>query len=95
MIQLSGLSKEDIPIQYIGLRPGEKLTEELRLDSEEAVPTAHKKIKVWKSAHAPPAEVGKEIDELMKLVSGGAARGAVIEKLRRIVPEYRPWKEPR
>ncbi len=95
LIQLSGLSKEDIPIQYIGLRPGEKLTEELRLDSEEAVPTAHKKIKVWKSAHAPPAEVGKEIDELMKLVSGGAARGAVIEKLRRIVPEYRPWKEPR
>ena len=46
MIKLSGLQLEDIKIEYIGLRPGEKLYEELLADGENTLPTPHEKLRV-------------------------------------------------
>jgi FlaA1/EpsC-like NDP-sugar epimerase len=46
MIHLSGLQLEDIKIEYIGLRPGEKLYEELLADDENTLPTPHEKLRV-------------------------------------------------
>ena len=52
MIRLSGLEPdEDIEIRYTGLRPGEKLFEELTLEGENILPTYHEKIKIFQ---APP-----------------------------------------
>ncbi len=54
MIHLAGLKeRDDIEIQFIGLRPGEKLYEELLLDSEKSVPTVHKKIMAAKPRTLP------------------------------------------
>ena len=46
MIRLSGLQEEDINIEYIGLRPGEKLYEELLADDEHTMPTPHEKLRI-------------------------------------------------
>lgn len=46
MIRLSGLQMEDIKIEYIGLRPGEKLYEELLADDEHTLPTPHEKLRI-------------------------------------------------
>lgn len=49
MISLSGLHKDEIEIKLIGLRPGEKLYEELLADNESTKPTKHKKIRIAES----------------------------------------------
>ncbi len=49
MISLSGLHKDEIEIKFIGLRPGEKLFEELLADNELTKPTSHKKIRIAES----------------------------------------------
>jgi FlaA1/EpsC-like NDP-sugar epimerase len=46
MIRLSGLQQEDIEIVYTGLRPGEKLYEELLADDEHTLPTPHEKLRI-------------------------------------------------
>jgi len=46
MIRLSGLQPEEIKIEYVGLRPGEKLYEELLADDEHTIPTPHEKLRI-------------------------------------------------
>lgn len=46
MIRLSGLQADDIKIEYVGLRPGEKLYEELLADDEHTMPTPHEKLRI-------------------------------------------------
>src|SRR5258706_5334174 len=53
MIRLSGFSEEDIGIEITGLRPGEKLHEELLSDSENSLPTPHPKLRIAKADEAP------------------------------------------
>ncbi len=91
LAQLMGIAEDQMTLKYIGLRPGEKLEEEIELNSETAIPTQHRKIKIWKSSRQPaPEDLARAIEELFDLVQQGAPKNAVIQKLSEIVPEYRP-----
>lgn len=90
LIQMMGLSTQEIPIRFTGLKQGEKLHEEVEADFEKAVPTAHKKIKIWKSLKLPQNTLAKEIEALILLAQQGATREEMITQLCQIVPEYQP-----
>jgi FlaA1/EpsC-like NDP-sugar epimerase len=89
MIRLSGLiPNQDIAIEFSGLRPGEKLYEELLNDKELAVPTHHEKIMVAKVREYAFMKVKEMIDELIHLSSGFNDRQVVI-KMKQLVPEFK------
>ena len=84
----------DIPIVFTGLRPGEKLYEELSIRGENMTATRHPKIAVWNSAFAEPAHIQKMIDELEPL-QHCTSRQRVLATLKTFVPEMRPWQAER
>ena len=72
MIRLSGKRPdEDIAIDFVGVRPGEKLHEELWNEGEQVVPTAHPKILARDAAAVDAAWLEEELDELERLVDAG------------------------
>jgi FlaA1/EpsC-like NDP-sugar epimerase len=90
LIRLSGFEPDqDIRIQYIGLRPGEKLHEELILEGEGVAPTAHEKILVLRGSGCDQHVLNGKIDALAVLARGQDGEG-IKGKLREILPEYRP-----
>ncbi|NQU20786.1 MAG: polysaccharide biosynthesis protein [Candidatus Nealsonbacteria bacterium] len=86
LIRLSGLPEHAIEISYTGMRPGEKLFEELYFDEEQTLPTAHSKLRA--AYHRPYAlsEVRRVIEELEQLIH--APEQELRTKLHEIVPEY-------
>ena len=90
LIRLHGFEPErDIPIQFIGLRPGEKLYEELITQGEGVVSTAHEKILVLRGNACERKDLEAHIDELISVARTNDAN-AIKKKLKEIVPEYRP-----
>jgi FlaA1/EpsC-like NDP-sugar epimerase len=89
LIRLSGYGEADIRIEYTGLRPGEKLYEELLADAETTLPTPHPKLRV---ARATGAADGALLDEVLAWIDEARDPGpeVVREKLRAWVPEYSP-----
>jgi len=88
MVRLSGLEPdEDIEIRFIGLRPGEKLFEELVTDSEDILPTYHDKIKIFRGATRSHASMQRWISELGVHVARRDDNG-VIRSLLEVIPEY-------
>jgi len=89
LIKLSGLRPyKDIEIKYIGLRPGEKLFEELVGANEEIIPTEHQYIKTIRLADGERlTSINSQIVELMSLVSE-FDRNALLRKIKEIVPEF-------
>ncbi|WP_276482114.1 polysaccharide biosynthesis protein [Paraflavitalea pollutisoli] len=88
MIRLAGLvPEEDIKISYTGLRPGEKLYEELLNSHEKTLPTHHDKIKI---ARVVPCcdEVVMEINELIGISRHGDDY-ALVKKMKELVPEFK------
>lgn len=93
LIRLSGLEPEkDIPIIFTGLRPGEKLFEELRFGGEGLKPTAHEKIRVLDGGLADTNQVKTWLDGLAAVVAAKHVHG-LVTKLKEIVPEYTPSVE--
>lgn len=90
LIRLSGYEPDvDIKIEYIGLRPGEKLYEELITEGEGIEPTDHKKIMVLRGQSCNQAELNTHIDALLRLADEYDSEG-IRQKLCEIVPEYCP-----
>jgi FlaA1/EpsC-like NDP-sugar epimerase len=88
MIKLWGLQLgKDIQIVFTGLRPGEKLYEELLANKENTLPTHHSKIMVAKVRKHSYDEISKEIDELIKL-SNMYNNMNIVKKMKEIVPEF-------
>jgi FlaA1/EpsC-like NDP-sugar epimerase len=90
IIALSGLREgEDIEIQFSGVRPGEKLFEELSLAEEGAVRTRHPKVFIGRIKPHAWDDVLRHVGDLQS-----AARDADAERIRelfgRMVPEYKP-----
>lgn len=88
MIRLSGASEDRIRIEYTGLRPGEKLYEELLADDESTLPTPHPKLRVAKARAADSGWHGECLDWLA--LTGFQDEAAVKRQLKAWVPEYRP-----
>jgi FlaA1/EpsC-like NDP-sugar epimerase len=87
MIKLSGLRyPEDIDIKITGLRPGEKLYEELLANGENTMPTYHKKIMISKSRELLYEETKSKINELC--VSNMFFNENTVRMMKEIVPEY-------
>jgi FlaA1/EpsC-like NDP-sugar epimerase len=90
LIRLSGLEPDkDIRIDYVGLRPGEKLYEELITEGEGIVPTEHKKIMVLRGEAQNLQILNGNIGRLAALAEEQDT-DRIIEKLKAIVPEYSP-----
>ncbi len=88
MIKLSGLKEDtDIKIIYTGLRPGEKLYEELLASSENTLPTHHQQILIGKVREYEFAEVKRFIDELI-LLFNSQNNQLIVSKMKEIVPEF-------
>jgi len=92
MIRLSGLRvEEDVAIQFIGLRPGEKLYEELYTDEERRLPTPHPKIIVAEHKPYPAAAVHQAVERLELLAR--SAPEEIPACLRELVQDYTPGGE--
>jgi len=90
LILLSGLRPdEDIKIEFTGIRPGEKLYEELNMFDENMLPTSHAKIKIFAGNGLPERSIESYIVALTEIC---AARdiGELIVTLKEIVPDYNP-----
>ncbi len=88
MIRLSGLQLEDVKIEYVGLRPGEKLYEELLADDEHTMPTRHEKLRIALARPVSKAWVKK----LLKWINQSQSANEVNIKneLKSWVEEYSP-----
>lgn len=85
MIRISG--RYDIQIEFIGLRPGEKLYEELLNDEELIIPTKHHKIKVARVREYDYHEINKAVRHILATALK-SDEGDVIKEMKEIVPEF-------
>ncbi|MFH2058536.1 MAG: nucleoside-diphosphate sugar epimerase/dehydratase [Pseudomonadota bacterium] len=90
LILFSGFEPDvDIKIEYTGLRPGEKLFEELMTDNENVIPTNHSKIMVLTGKTCNMDIMNGEIESL-KDIAENQSREEIIDQLKKLVPEYKP-----
>jgi FlaA1/EpsC-like NDP-sugar epimerase len=89
MIRLYGLVPGiDIDIKYTGLRPGEKLYEELLMDSENTLPTYHEKIMIAKVRHNQLPNLQMQFDILFELAKSEQSIMQLVAKMKELVPEF-------
>ena len=90
LILLSGLRPdEDIRIEFSGIRPGEKLYEELRTFEESIIPTEHKKVKIFTGPLMSYEEMKGSIETLRQICAARDVTQLLLQ-LKEIVPEYNP-----
>lgn len=94
LIELSGLTPDtDIEIRFVGLRPGEKLYEELNHNTENMLKTEHARIMRFVSEAREFEALQREIEGLT-VKSAGANSAEIKSALKTIVPEYQPYLTP-
>ncbi len=90
LILLSGLRPgQDIKIEFAGVRPGEKLHEELSTMLEDTVPTAHEKIRIFIGNGVPERDMRDWLDSLHRICEDRDI-GRLVGALKEIVPDYSP-----
>jgi FlaA1/EpsC-like NDP-sugar epimerase len=90
LILLSGLRPDqDIRIEFTGVRPGEKLYEELSTYEENTLPTFHAKIKIFAGSSVPAEKMQEELQAIRRLCILRDARGLVF-RFKELVPDYNP-----
>lgn len=88
MITLSGFRVgEDIDIEFTGIRPGEKLFEELSIRGEDMASTRHPKIGIWKNIPTNETLINQTVEELLKIANLGDHQ-KIVRLIKKIVPEY-------
>ncbi|MFD1162225.1 polysaccharide biosynthesis protein [Hwangdonia seohaensis] len=88
MIKLSGLRfPEDIDIEITGLRPGEKLYEELLANGENTLSTYHKKIMISKTRELEYSKIKSDIEELC--ITNRFQNNNIVMKMKNLIPEYK------
>jgi FlaA1/EpsC-like NDP-sugar epimerase len=88
MVRLAGfVPGKDIEIKFTGLRPGEKLYEELLNDQEQVIPTHHKKILIAKVMEYDFYNVNRSIDALIDIALQGNDED-VVRQMKKIIPEF-------
>jgi FlaA1/EpsC-like NDP-sugar epimerase len=90
LILLSGLKPDiDIRIEFSGIRPGEKLYEEVSGLEENTVPTSHSQIRVFTGRGASPDTISRCLEELRRATEARDA-AAVVLSLKELAPDYNP-----
>ena len=87
LIRLSGFTEDEIKIEFTGLRPGEKLYEELLADNEHTLPTPHPKLRIAQARQADAAWLAQLLEWL---AASARTDDAVREALVQWLPEYTP-----
>jgi len=91
LILLSGLRPhKDIEIQYTGLRPGEKMFEELNLCDEHLVPTSHPKIRSYINNGNPDTKQIKQMLQRLQQITENQEVGNLVLLLKELIPDYNP-----
>jgi FlaA1/EpsC-like NDP-sugar epimerase len=93
LIRLSGKSEDSTQIQFIGLREGEKLEEELFYRHEKVLPTIYEKIKRINGSKPDWTGLCRQLEELRAALTIDGA-GLIRAKIKEIVPEYRYAPQP-
>ncbi|MFL9831950.1 nucleoside-diphosphate sugar epimerase/dehydratase [Flavobacterium sp. ST-87] len=89
MIKLAGfIPEQDIKIKIVGLRPGEKLYEELLNDTSKTIPTHHHKIMIAEEIQEEFEILHDEIEELIT-IANFHKKEAIVSKMKKIVPEFK------
>jgi len=86
LVRLSGLTPDDIEIVFTGLRPGEKLFEDLYAEDERLVPTAHPKVRAARCLPSSLSQVRQAIFDLEALLH--TSESILREKLQEVVSDY-------
>jgi FlaA1/EpsC-like NDP-sugar epimerase len=90
LILLSGLKPgEDIKIEFVGMRPGEKLYEELNSLEENTAATTHEKIKIFECSELLPQTIDMHIRDLRQICGARDTRGLLL-KFKELIPDYNP-----
>lgn len=93
LIRLSGFEPDvEIPIEVVGLRPGEKLYEELLLDKEKATTTSHDKIFIEEPVSYNYQALYEKLENLKEDI-GSMPKAEIKNQLSEIVPTYKPYKD--
>jgi FlaA1/EpsC-like NDP-sugar epimerase len=87
LIRQCGKSASEIRIEFVGLRPGEKLHEELFYCSEMQLPTTNRKVKLTRSEIIPWPVLCAHLEDLISLTNSGTEI-SIREKMKEIIPEY-------
>ena len=94
LIELSGFkAEEDIEIKFIGLRPGEKMYEEISLAGENMMATEHAKIVRLISDPVSLKKIKSQLAEIEKIMDI-ADPSEIKQKMKKIIPEYKPALSP-